>query len=369
MPRTLVVSHPAVIAVNQLPHAELLDLDWDVTLAVPARWRHEYAADPFPHEVLPELEGRVIGCRVLKPGAVQRHVYVTRPAAVLRRVRPDAVFVEEEPTSIPGLQWGRACRAARVPFGLQMDENLDRDYPRVAREIRRWTLRHAAFVAARSPAAVRMARRWGYEGETPVVPHGVPDWSEHPQPTEGSRPFTVGFAGRFVEEKGLWDLVEAVRGMPETRLRLFGNGPLLEQLRGVELPSGRVEVITDVSHEQMASAYATFDVLALPSRTTPTWAEQFGRVLVEAMWCGVPVVGSDSGEIPWVIETTGGGLVFQEGNVEQLRRRLVRLRDDAVERRRLAAAGHAAVAERFSVAASARELDAAMRLALGEGVA
>ncbi len=58
-------------------------------------------------------------------------------------------------------------------------------------------------------------------------------------------------------------------------------------------------------------------MLALPSRTTPTWKEQFGRVIVEALWCGVPVVGSDSGEIPWLIELTGGGLTFPEGEPAQ----------------------------------------------------
>ena len=64
----------------------------------------------------------------------------------------------------------------------------------------------------------------------------------------------------------------------------------------------------------MAAGYAQLDVLVLPSHTTPTWKEQFGRVIVEALWCGVPVVGSDSGEIPWLIELTGGGLVFPEGD-------------------------------------------------------
>jgi glycosyltransferase involved in cell wall biosynthesis len=58
----------------------------------------------------------------------------------------------------------------------------------------------------------------------------------------------------------------------------------------------------------MRDAYAEMDVLVLPSRTTSRWAEQFGRVLIEALWCGVLVVGS--GEIPWIVETTGGGRVF-----------------------------------------------------------
>jgi glycosyltransferase involved in cell wall biosynthesis len=57
-------------------------------------------------------------------------------------------------------------------------------------------------------------------------------------------------------------------------------------------------------------------LLVLPSRTGTTWKEQFGRVLAEAMASGVPVVGSDSGEIPYVIGDAG--LVFPEGNAAGL---------------------------------------------------
>jgi glycosyltransferase involved in cell wall biosynthesis len=101
----------------------------------------------------------------------------------------------------------------------------------------------------------------------------------------------------------------------------------------------------------MATAYARMDVLVLPSRTTPTWAEQFGRVLVEALWCGVPVIGSDSGEIPWVIKSTGGGMVFPEGNVEALSERIADLRADRALRDDLARTGRASVERLFGVEA------------------
>jgi glycosyltransferase involved in cell wall biosynthesis len=61
----------------------------------------------------------------------------------------------------------------------------------------------------------------------------------------------------------------------------------------------------------------------LPSRSRPNWVEQFGRVLIEAMACGVPVVGSDCGEIPNVVGDAG--LIFPEGDVEALRECLARL--------------------------------------------
>jgi len=86
----------------------------------------------------------------------------------------------------------------------------------------------------------------------------------------------------------------------------------------------------------------------------PRWAEQFGRVLVEALWCGVPVIGSQSGEIPWVIESTGGGLTFPEGDVDALRGCLEVMRADPALRTRLAKRGRERVERMFSVDAVAR---------------
>ena len=96
-----------------------------------------------------------------------------------------------------------------------------------------------------------------------------------------------------------------------------------------------------------------FDVFALPSRTTPRWKEQFGRVIIEAMACGVPVVGSDSGEIPRLIETTNGGLVFREGDAGDLAARLLALLEDPTRRRQTGEAGRQSVTDRYSYEAVA----------------
>ncbi len=88
------------------------------------------------------------------------------------------------------------------------------------------------------------------------------------------------------------------------------------------------------------------DVLVLPSLTRPNWKEQFGRVLIEAMACGVPVIGSSSGEIPYVIGDAG--LIAAEGNVAALRASLQRLAGDRALRTELAARGRRRVLERFT---------------------
>jgi glycosyltransferase involved in cell wall biosynthesis len=243
-----------------------------------------------------------------------------------------------------------------VPFGVQCAENIDRRLPPPVRWMRSRVLRKAAFVAARSETAAQLARSWGARGEVEFAPHAVPLWDDVPAPA--ARPFTVGYAGRLVPSKGLGDLLAAVRRLQApVELVMIGDGETRAELEGQEIPGSRVRILDGLSHEQMAAGYAQLDVLALPSHTTPTWKEQFGRVIVEALWCGVPVVGSDSGEIPWLIELTGGGLVFPEGDDARLAEQLQRLREDPALRKELAARGRAQVERLFSVSAATDPLE------------
>ena len=90
----------------------------------------------------------------------------------------------------------------------------------------------------------------------------------------------------------------------------------------------------------------------MPSRTRPNWKEQFGRVIIEAMACGVPVIGSDSGEIPHVIGDAG--LVFSEGDAGGLRDHLARLQAEPGLAEALGELGRQRVLEHFTQASIAR---------------
>ena len=79
------------------------------------------------------------------------------------------------------------------------------------------------------------------------------------------------------------------------------------------------------------------DTLVLPSRTTPDWVEFFGRVLIEAMACQIPVIGSDSGEIAQVIGSAG--LIFPEDETNILAQHLKLLYQNQSLRRKLALQG------------------------------
>jgi glycosyltransferase involved in cell wall biosynthesis len=354
--RVLVISHPAVVNVNQEVYRELQRRGWSVTIVVPSRWRNDYSRSTIGPQALDGMEGSLRPTRVAFPGSVQRHVYLTLCRSVCAQVQPDVAFIEEEPYSLPATQWGRAFKRLQIPFGVQCYENIDRDLPRPVRWLRGRVLRDAAFVAARSESAARLARNWGASGEIDFAPPAVPRWQEIPPSTEHG--FTVGYAGRLVERKGLGDLLAAVRSLDApVQMLLIGNGEMRAQLDGQPIPGSRVRVVDNLTHDQMAYGYTQLDVLVVPSRTTPTWKEQFGRVIVEALWCGVPVVGSDSGEIPWLIELTGGGLTFPEGDVNALAAVLGKLRLDPGLRQELAATGRAAVERLFSVGAATARLE------------
>jgi glycosyltransferase involved in cell wall biosynthesis len=364
----LVVSHPAVLSVNQELYGELSRRGWELTLVVPSRWRHPYSAADLHPRALAGLESSLRPTRVALPGRPQRYFHLTRPRSLLARTRPDVAFIEAEPYSLVSGQWALALARLSVPFGVQCYENIDRALPLPARWLRAWVLHRAAFIAARSESAARLARSWGARGEIGLAPPAVPGWAgvgEIREPSE-VRPFTVGYAGRLIESKGLTDLLEAVRGLQApVELVLAGDGDLKGALAGQPVPGSKVRILEGVTHDQMPSVYAQLDVLVLPSHTTATWTEQFGRVIVEALWCGVPVIGSDSGEIPWVIGLTEGGLVFPEGDRAALTERLQRLRSSPELGRSLAAAGRSAVERLFSVPAATDSLErllvAAMR--------
>ena len=350
--RILAVSHPSAVAVNQEPYAALLAMGADINVIAPHLWRHELESAPRPSEVHPQLEGRVHLSRVAWPGAIQRHVHLSRPSGWIRRFRPDVVLVDEEHFSVPAAQWVRAANRQRVPVAVSALENLDRPLPWPARVLRHFTLRHADGVFARTPTAARLARRWGAHAAVRIVPLTVAV-PPHVGPRPPGRPFTVGFAGRLVEAKGVPDLLAAVHRLPDPkRLLVAGDGPLREQVACHAYSVMRHAL----AHDEMPEFYEETDVLVLPSRTTRTWTEQVGRVLLEAMASGRPVIASDSGEMPWVLSEARGGMTFPEGDVDTLANLLVDVRTDPARWRAMGERGRRDVSEKFTPEAAAREL-------------
>jgi len=154
----------------------------------------------------------------------------------------------------------------------------------------------------------------------------------------------------LVPEKGVDILLDACALLlGEWRLVIVGDGPAraeLEVRMGQLGIDQRVQLAGPMASGRMPEVLRGLDVLVLPSVSRPNWTEQFGRILVEAMACGVPVVGSSSGEIPEVVGQAG--FIFPEGDAGALAQLLERLAVHAPMRSQMATAGRDRALERYT---------------------
>jgi glycosyltransferase involved in cell wall biosynthesis len=304
----------------------------ELAVVTPSTWRgylHPEAPVPEPAE---GAAWRLHRLPAFGSGRAFRYVYHPRPlAAMLASFRPDLVHVEEEPESMSTVQ---LCLLRRV-YGYRLVfftwENVN--ILPAGRPMRAISFRSADAGIVGNSAALARCRQLGYRGPLELIPQYGFDVQPEGGRTRRNRPVTVGYAGRLVPEKGLRVLSEAVRSIVGAELLVAGSGPMEAELRRLI----HVRWLGALQRSAMDAFWRQIDVLALPSITTPRWAEQFGRVLVEAMGRGIPVIGSDSGAIPEVIGDAG--LVTPEGDTDALASAIRRVRDDALLRAELVARG------------------------------
>ena len=319
-----------------------------LTVAVPPAWRDERG--------LIRLErAHVRGYRLaVEPiafnGSFHLHYY-PRLGRLLREVRPEVVHLDEEPYNLATWHAQRLARRVGARTLFFSWQNLLRQYPWPFSQMERQVLRRSQAAIVGSRDALQVWRSKGFGGPMSVIPQFGVDpeiYRPAPRPPAG-RPFTVGYAGRMVPEKGLDLLLQAAAQAPGVQVRLAGAGPSLPDLRrlAAELGLGdRLRVTPLMPSTAMPGFYHQIDCLALPSRSRPNWKEQFGRVLVEAMASGLPVIGSNSGEIPHVIGEAG--LTFAEGDAAALAAHLRALHEHPSLRQALADRGRARVLDNYT---------------------
>ncbi|MBN1179740.1 MAG: glycosyltransferase [Anaerolineae bacterium] len=304
-------------------------------------------------------------------GSFHLHFY-PRLGHHIRTLRPDLVHMDEEPYNLATFHGMLAARRAGCRTVWFSWQNLQRRYPPPFSLFERYCLRHADGAIVGNHTAERVWRAKGFTGPLRVIPQfGVDPQFFAPPPSRAAREvLRVGFAGRLVEEKGADLLLAAAAGLDAVRLVVLGSGPCRASLETQARRLGLGERITfqpPVPSLQMPEFYHQLDALVLPSRSRPNWIEQFGRVLIEAMACGVPVVGSDCGEIPHVIGDAG--LVFPEGDAAALRAHLARLAAAPALRADLARRGRERVLAHYTQTHIAAQTVAVYRMLMGDAVA
>jgi glycosyltransferase involved in cell wall biosynthesis len=259
----------------------------------------------------------------------------------------------------------RHAQRAGVPSLFFTWQNICKCYPPPFNWIEKTSYRGSAAAIAGSSEAKEVLQRKGFRKWIWVIPQfGVDPQVFQRHGGEAIRQrfriggnFLVGYVGRLVVEKGLTDVLAALAKLPsEIMLLIVGSGPEEQRLKRQSRALGvanRVIWKSSVLSTEVASYMSAFDVLVLPSRTVRSWKEQFGRVLVEAMACGTPPIGSDSGEIRNVIGDAG--LLVPEAQPDRFMKAIRTLHENPHLRAELAVRGRDRVLRMFTHAQLARE--------------
>jgi glycosyltransferase involved in cell wall biosynthesis len=346
----VMVSKALVVGAYQRKAEEIARRGVKLTVLVPPSWRDRRGcqmATAF------HTEGYTLRTIPLwLNGNFHLHFYPTL-ARELAHLQPDVLHMDEEPYNLATfLALGIAQRLGIAALFFTW-QNLMRNYPPPFVWWERANYRRAGHALAGNQDAATVLRQKGYQGPLTVLPQFGVDpaiFTASASPAVDA-PLRIGYAGGLLPEKGLDLLLQACAALQGVwQLTLVGEGESRAELVALAANLGitdRVRFDSRLESHSMPTFYQNLDVFVLPSRTLPTWKEQFGRVLIEAMSCAVPVVGSNSGEIPNVLGEAG--LLFAEGNGDVLRGHLQRLLDEPTLRMRLGEAGRARVLARYTM--------------------
>ncbi len=347
--RVVMVSKALIVGAYQRKAEEIAALGVDLTVLIPPRWQDRRGRQQA--ESIHTQGYRLRTIPLAMNGNYHLHFYPTLHYT-LRQICPDLVHMDEEPYNLAtwlGIHAARSTGAATTFFTWQ---NLFRRYPPPFAWVEQSNYRACAAAIAGNQDAAAVLRRKGYGGEIRVIPQfGVDPAIFSPRSAQRTQPFQIGYAGGLLEEKGIDLLLRAcARLSGDWRLILVGSGGAEAELRRLAVELGiadRVELGRRLAAHDMPDFYRSLDLLVLPSRSRPNWQEQFGRVLIEAMSCGVPVIGSICGEIPNVIGEAG--LLFAQEDVTALHAHMQRLMDNPNERRKWAEAGRQRVLATYTM--------------------
>lgn len=364
-PKLLVIWHGALFPSYRKPFWLLGEKHgWDVHLMTVRRWSQ---ALPAPARFLPAQNEPIAVHRASAFFSFHGALFF-QPAfpLVFNQVKPDLVYVIEEPFSLMGWLVVYWCKriVPNVPVMLFTYQDIWKRYPIPFRWMENFAIQNADRILVSNTQGGRVIERKEYRKLWDVLPSPVNlERFVYKEPHFQGGLFTLGYAGRLVNEKGLDTLLWAMSDLhDDVRLRIVGDGPARFRLEKLARELGvyeRVAFAAPLPHEQMPEFYHECNALVLPSKTQKNWQEQFGRVLPEAMACGTPVIGSDCGAIPEVIGEAG--LIFSEGKSKDLADKIQMLHRDIRLQRELSFRGRVRVEQEFSAERVARKLDQHLR--------
>ncbi len=325
----------------------------DMEVVAPEHWR-ETDVDV---EIEPDEYFNVRPAKTFLSKHIQLFAYDPRPIIeVLRRHKPHLIDMDHEPYSLPCAEiiTLRNLFAPQTPIVMQTAQNILKKYPPPFSFLEKRALKQvsAAYMCSETVREVLVTK--GFDKPMQIAPFGVDLEMFEPKRDDDSgknKIFTIGYVGRLLHAKGLLDLADALTKIKSEKWRLLvvGDGAARQPMESKLAEHGlleRCQFVGAVPYEETPEYFRKLDVLVIPTQTTETIREQFGRVIIEAMACRVPVIGSTCGAIPEVIGDAG--LIFPERNSEILAQKLRQIILNDKLRNDLAYAGRRLVEEKFT---------------------
>lgn len=201
-------------------------------------------------------------------------------------------------------------------------------------------LAHVDTFIAMSEFSRRKHAEFGFPHRMEVVPYFLPDPEESAEesaearlPSPHPRPYFL-FVGRLEKIKGLDDVIPIFRRFRDADLLIAGDGEHRAALERLAEGLDHVKFLGRVPFEDLRAYYENARALIVPS----VCYETFGIILIEAFRFGIPVLARRLGPFPEIVETSGGGVLFEDE--AELEAGLHRLGSEPLRRDEMAAAGH-----------------------------
>lgn len=356
--KVVVISHAGIKQINRAVYQKLKHAVGELTLIVPAHLQlssgQRIASEPATND-----DPRIVTLTLT--GRNPRIYFYQQLIAELDFLKPDIILLENDPVSRLGIQLAKWARRSGARIICQTYENLKRDlvttvrmqgWKSVPKNLAITALNHvmSKFVDGLlvvNHESERIFQQYGYRNLTRVPLGYDPRVFFVSQKIRGEYRMKLGigpdsvliaFFGRLVRQKGVHILIHALKDLKSFNWTLLldhihdSENDYVRYIQSLIKEFGLEDRVKyfEADHFEIANYMRAADIMVSPSITTPSFKEQYGRAVQEAMACGCACLVSDSGHLKDLV--ADGSLVFREGDVVMLSTKIKALIADTVQR-------------------------------------
>lgn len=253
---------------------------------------------------------------------------------ILRKIKENQIDI----VHVHGMRPLKACRKLPVPVIFTNHTSSFTRRAESGEKARRKMLKQlnsASAVIAVSELLAEKTKQTGYRGPIHFIGNGIDPQVFSP----GTSPlrnrlsipndaFVIAVAGRLEAVKGIRFLAEAVAAIndPQLHLVIAGDGKEKEEIENIlreKIRSGHAHLLGEIPYRDILDIYRGADVLALPS-----FMEGMSIAGLEAMACGLPLIASNVGGMPYLVKDGETGILTEPGSVESLEQAILQLLND-----------------------------------------